>query len=395
MSNSAYIPQINAPSELISVLNLRHFFSFREVVRVWGIVLMTVLVTASPSLSLKAFADDPRELNLTPKEVSSSFVGPQRPKRAAESAPVNKEERGDSVTKRAESRSLPAALTLVNRRFLESLREPIAHERSTLGPAIFFERNVLKLVKGGEVIASAKAAPTIFFHQVKAYSHMCMTVAVKLWRLREVTHQRQWASEYIVEVDAAQQAVKTLGLSTSVAARQITLSALTHAILDEASEKKISSGRLQAYINSVKPLILKNFDDAAQDHIDQLDRAFKELSSVLTEEELGQLQAFTYGPRGPRSGNLIVQYLAHLMGQEELVEGARVVYAEAVSEAEATFNLMSKFNIEQALGVIFFEDPMGLQRDVLADSARRILSARPRKRLTSLPSERLLKPLSE
>lgn len=286
---------------------------------------------------------------------------------------------------------LPPALKLVNQRFHEALKEPVLSERSKLGPAIFFEHNQLKLVRDGQVVAEESAAPTALYHQVKAFSHMCMTAGIKLWTLRGQEKQSLWAKKYLQEVIAAQDSVQSLNQPTPIAARQIALSAITSALLEEALVQEISFTRLKSYLQDIKPLILENFKIAARDHINQLDHAFDRLKERLSKEDRAHLYAFTYGPRGPRGDNLITQYLAFLVGQDQLIEGERVLYAEGLSSAKETFDLVAKYNIEQALGVMFFNDSMALQRDVLADSARHILRNRPRSKLSESPSSRLLK----
>lgn len=291
----------------------------------------------------------------------------------------------------AQKPTLDPALTKVNRSFHLALKEEFEREREALGPAIFFEKNILKLVKNGQIIAEEKASPTITYHQVKAYSHMCMTVVIKLLTVQDENKRRIWASEFIKDVDVAQSVASTLGLSPELTARQIALSSLTFNLLKEAQGTAFTSKNMNAYIKDIKPLVISNFKVAAADHISQLDLAAEKLMKHLKPGERERLQSFTYGSRSPRADNLITQYLAYLMGERSLAESERVVYAEGISGQKKVFDLIAKYNLELALGIVLFNDANRLQRDVLADSTREILIKRAPNKLTEPASQRLLK----
>ena len=289
------------------------------------------------------------------------------------------------------SEALDPILKKVNLRFHQVLKAEFEHEKATLGPALFFENNILKLIRNGQVVAEAKAAPTVKYHQVKAYSHMCMAAAIKLLSISNDKERAQWAKTFSVEVEEAQKLSSKLDLSDEVKARQLALSSLTYALLDSVQTPNFSADLVFKFIKQVRPLIIKNFEFSAADHITQLDLAVKQVFEHLLPGEKEKLHAFTYGPRGPRSGNLIVQYLAHLLGQNSFIESERVIYGEGLNNQESAVNLVSKHNLELALGQLLFEDSLKLQKDVLSDAAYQILSEREAQKTTKSPSERLLK----
>ena len=303
---------------------------------------------------------------------------------------LQSQKKNSITTIKATTTELPDVLLRLNLNFLSNLRREIKREQDTLGPAIFFEHDVLKLVRHGKVIAEEKAAPTIIYHQVKSYSHMCMNVVLKLMQIKNDQERIKWAKNLIKDVETAQNLASQLDFSPSLAARQIAISALTHALLVESIQYKITSERLAQYVAEVKPLIKQNFEVAAADHIAQLDRAAEKLLGLLSIDERKQLQAFTYGSKGTRAESLIVQYLAHLMGQKELTESSRVVYGEGLTSKEEVLPVMAKFNIEQALGLVFFQDSFGLQKGILSSATREILSKRDQYPLSITPGERLL-----
>ena len=287
--------------------------------------------------------------------------------------------------------SLNPTLKKISHRFHQVLDSEFELEKSKLGPALLFENNRLKLIRGSQVVAEAQAAPTVLYHQVKAYSHMCMVAAIKLLSMRKQKQRSEWASQFIIEVDQTQKLTAKLDLSSELKARQIALSALTYSLLENAQKPNFSKGMVHNYIKEVRPLIIKNFEVAAADHIAQIDRAVEQVFVHLKAGERERLYAFTYGSRGSRSGSLVVQYLAQLLGQSSFIEGKRVIYSEGSKDQESVMSLVSKHNVKLALGQLLFDDALKLQKDILSDAAYQLLSEREAYKLTESPSERVLK----
>ena len=287
--------------------------------------------------------------------------------------------------------NLGPTLERISKQFQRVLAEEIDREKSLLGPILLFDQNKLKLIRGGQVVAEARAEPTLIYHQVKAYSDMCLLVAIRLSTIDDQKQRIEWASQFIKEVNEAQKLTVQLSLTSELKARQIALSALTYSLLENSQKSNFSKGLIHSYLKEVRPLIIKNFEVAAADHILQLDHAVGQLFEHLEPGERKRLHAITYGPRGTRSGNLIVQYLAQLLGQSSLTEGERVFYSENLQDQESVIDLVSKHNVELALGQLLFDDSLKLQRDILSDAAYQILSERTSNELSQSPIERLLK----
>jgi hypothetical protein len=75
----------------------------------------------------------------------------------------------------------------------------------------------------------------------------------------------------------------------------------------------------------------------------------------------------------PRTENLSIQYFQRVMGRHEL--GRRLLYAEGIFEREAALGLLGTVVTDRALALAFFGDPMRMDRDFLADGARKRLDA--------------------
>ena len=297
----------------------------------------------------------------------------------------------DSPTEEKDKTKLDPALARLSAQFESALAEEVDLEKSLLGPALLFDQNKLKLIRGGQVVAEAQAEPTSLYYQVKAYSHMCLLVAIRLSTIHDQRLRVEWASKFIKEVNEAQKLTAKLSLTSELKARQIALSALTYSLLESSKAPGFSLALVHSYLKEVRPLIVKNFEAAAADHIAQLDHAVELLFEHLEPGERGRLHAFTYGSRRTRSGSLVVQYLAQLLGQSSFVEGERIFYGENLQNQESIIDLVSKHNVELALGQFLFDDSLKLKRDVLSDAAYQILSERMSNELTESPSERLLK----
>jgi hypothetical protein len=74
------------------------------------------------------------------------------------------------------------------------------------------------------------------------------------------------------------------------------------------------------------------------------------------------------GSAAPRKGSLTVQYFARLLGEPG--EGARIVYAESIRDESKALDLMATWAVDTGIGVDFFNDPLRMHRDLLADVAQ-------------------------
>jgi hypothetical protein len=87
----------------------------------------------------------------------------------------------------------------------------------------------------------------------------------------------------------------------------------------------------------------------------------------MTPEEWTRLRVIVMGSALPRRGNLAVQYFARLLGEKS--ESPRLVYAESVWEEDRALRLLATYMLDTGVGVAFFDDPLRMHRDLLADAA--------------------------
>jgi hypothetical protein len=91
----------------------------------------------------------------------------------------------------------------------------------------------------------------------------------------------------------------------------------------------------------------------------------------LAPEEWETLTVVVMGTQLPRKSNLAVQYFARLLGEPS--EGRRIIYAEALFDETRAIDLMATRLVDTQVGIDFFNDPMRMHRDLLADAAQNYL----------------------
>jgi hypothetical protein len=119
------------------------------------------------------------------------------------------------------------------------------------------------------------------------------------------------------------------------------------------------------------PWVMANVAEAARSELDALHRQVSLWRSQLTEEEWKALSVVILGSALPRKENLTVQYFARLLGEPG--EGRRITFAESIRDEPKALDLMATRTVDTAIGVDFFNDPLRMHRDLLADAAKEYL----------------------
>jgi hypothetical protein len=73
----------------------------------------------------------------------------------------------------------------------------------------------------------------------------------------------------------------------------------------------------------------------------------------------------------PRRDNLAVQFFAKILGEPG--EGKRIIYAEALYDEPKALRLLATSQVDSEMALAFFDDPLMLHRDLLADAATKYL----------------------
>jgi hypothetical protein len=128
------------------------------------------------------------------------------------------------------------------------------------------------------------------------------------------------------------------------------------------------------FTDSLSALVLANVADAAQVQIDAYDEVIGEWRGTVSPEDWSKTKAIVSGAQLPRAGALPVQYFASLFGVSG--EGPRVIYAESIWDLDQALRLLGTHVLDRRISQAFFDDDDRMHRDILSDSAARILMGR-------------------
>lgn len=185
---------------------------------------------------------------------------------------------------------------------------------------------------------------------------------------------RPAAAELRAKALAVRPVLERLDLTPAQIVRQRVLLDLSVDLIDRTSAAgRVERSTLVAYGRAVAPLLLANATDAARAQLDGLHAAFEPWRKQLPAEEWARLYVLVLGARMPRAGNLQFSYFTYAMGQEAVDK--RLVYAEGIFTADGAKQLLGTLVIDRALADAYFDDPMRMDRDLLADAAEAHLLA--------------------
>ena len=125
----------------------------------------------------------------------------------------------------------------------------------------------------------------------------------------------------------------------------------------------------------MRPLVVANATDAAGSQLECLQATVTQWRKILGPENWMRFRVVIIGAHMPREGEVSWQYFSRLLG--ESTEGGRIVYAESLWSAKDAMELLATHLVDQAAGEAFFNDPLRLHRDLLADATKTWLEAHP------------------
>ena len=159
---------------------------------------------------------------------------------------------------------------------------------------------------------------------------------------------------------------------------QRALIARTQRLIRQAQHSnRLPDETLKAYCEEVMPLMQRAFEYSARVHIDLIHTQARKLYALLTPQERPRVRGYFYGGRGARVGNLALQYVSWLVGENSGQESERVIFSEGISDHEQALDALSKFTAERKLAALVMGDPAGLHRDVLSEATRHYLATFP------------------
>jgi hypothetical protein len=239
------------------------------------------------------------------------------------------------------------------------------------GPVILVEGDDLVLKRGDQRVEAHSTAGE--YHVLKAIAHVPLALDVMVAsRAGGEPMDEELLNElrkYRGLIEAVAATIAAQGLDAEQVERQRKLIAACESFLDSvvAARRCTRADRL-AFTRRMTPLVMSNAAEAARAELDSLHRQVSAWRSQMTPEEWKRLSVVILGSAAPRKGSLTVQYFARLLGEPG--EGARIVYAESIRDESKALDLMATRAVDTGIGVDFFNDPLRMHRDLLADVAR-------------------------
>ncbi|MDI1443555.1 hypothetical protein [Polyangium sp. 6x1] len=150
------------------------------------------------------------------------------------------------------------------------------------------------------------------------------------------------------------------------------------ALIEQATrERRLAPTTLGAFVRSQRADVVENVRDAAYQNVMTLHAQVTAWAARMTPEERARLRVVIGTAHMARPGNLAFQYFAAWLGEpsagraadERIAEGARIIVAENIFDADRSIALFGTHLVDRAAAAAFFDEPLRLDRDLLSDAA--------------------------
>jgi hypothetical protein len=261
----------------------------------------------------------------------------------------------------------------LNEAFRQQHAEAREREWSRRGPVILVEFEKLTLINGDER-KSAEVIPTRY-HQLKSVAHAPFAIYLALEGVGDGPlddRQKTLLKDFVSRIDAVRTVLGTADFSPETLARQREI--LDHAttfIANTLKSGSASSKEVKDFASGVRPLLLKNVEEAAELQIRAYDRQIALWKQSFPRLDWGRMKVVITGSALPRKQNLATQYFARLLGVSG--EGPRIVYAESLYDEPKALKLLNATTVDTKAGEVIFDDPTRLHRDLMAEATATFL----------------------
>ncbi len=265
------------------------------------------------------------------------------------------------------------ALVSLNDTFRTTYRETRAWRLARLDPVIVVQFDDLHLIRAGKTRTERFTPP--IYHEYKAIAHIPLALYMKLAPLPGRPFDKatlDWLTAYLKQIQAA---AKSLDGRPGWTPPQLVLHKKIAAESEKFIEKiggaeQMSDDDLTNFARAMRPLVLASADAAAKAQLDGLHALVTKWRAELG-PHWSHVDVVVLGPKQPRPGNVQYEYFRRAMGPG--AEGRRLWYAEGIFDKDGGMTLLGTILIDRAASIAFFNDPKRLERDLLADAARKHL----------------------
>ena len=265
------------------------------------------------------------------------------------------------------------ALVTLNDSFRAAYRDLRTWRTSTLDPIIVVQFDDLHLIRAGKT-RTETFTPAIY-HQFKAIAHIPLALYVRLARHVGRPFDKEmleWLTAYMKQVQVAGASLdgrpgwtpEQLRLHKKIVADSMRF------MEKIGGAEEVSDAALTVYTRAMRPLVLASADAAARAQLDGLHALVNKWKAELG-PHWSHVDVVVLGPKQPRPGNVQYEYFLRAMGRGAV--GKRLWYAEGVFDKDGGVSLLGTILIDRGASLAFFNDPVRLERDLLADAAQRHL----------------------
>ena len=172
-----------------------------------------------------------------------------------------------------------------------------------------------------------------------------------------------------------------LGLDSVTLNRQYLLLDQSIIFMDKAiAGGYVTNKELLSFCHRLKPQIMLNAAQAVATQLETMDNKVSEWKKQLGDQRFSKLQIVIVSGHMPREEHSCFQYFAKVFDVKR--EGLQIVYSEGAAEEKAARELVGTHVLDASIGAGFFDEPLRMHRDLLADGAKEYLrSHRPKAKI--------------
>jgi hypothetical protein len=269
---------------------------------------------------------------------------------------------------------LASPLDDVNDAFHDSYGQ--ARDRAQLdGPVFVLLSDTLIVFQRGE--RRALSFTPRAFHVIKSVSHAPIAIHTALHRLADGARALDTGPLRALH-HKLRDSLVSLGSEELTAElldelRAVLLGSLSY-LEAICARGRVEQRELDDFARAMGPRLLRLIDAATHLQLSALDAHVVEAIARMDAAERSALQVVVTGDHQARKRSLPMQYFQTRLREPEGSE-ERVTYAEGVIDEQQALALVGTRRLDRALAKAFFGDPKRLQRDLLGDSAQRLLGA--------------------
>lgn len=264
--------------------------------------------------------------------------------------------------------------------------DPLKHLNAAFRLAYKAERTKL-LARGGPIIVvafddlvvirngtSTKTGFTpAIYHEAKTFAHVPLTLYVWLQSRTDQTLTPAFLAtlaDYRSRIVSAAASVKgRAGWTPAVMKPHQAIITSSLSFIDTVTRnRRVSGAALLTYTRRMRPYVMASADIAGRAQLDGLHALTGRVRRSLG-ADWARTRVVVLTPRQPRVGNLQYAYFRRLMGRRAV--NKRLFYAENIFAPDGAKNLLGTIELDRGASVAFFRDPLRLERDLLADVAKR------------------------